>query len=62
MLMTVKLESERQKRNMERPDRISKVRASMAAIKTVIGERERALQEASEKVRDTNALPFYSVL
>lgn len=48
MLQTVKAEAQRLQVPMPNPERINKVRKSMAMIKVVIGERERAVQKLSE--------------
>ena len=53
MLQTVKAEAKRLEVPMPNPERIMKVRKSMAMIKVVIGEREKAIQ----KLADIGYLP-----
>ena len=48
MLQTVKAEAKRLQMPMPNPERIKKVQKSMAMIKVVIGERERAVQKLAE--------------
>ena len=48
MLQTVKAEARRLQMPMPNPERIKKVQKSMAMIKVVIGERERAVQRLAE--------------
>eukprot|EP00047_Mylnosiga_fluctuans_P005112 m.238512 g.238512 ORF g.238512 m.238512 type:complete len:269 (-) comp13313_c0_seq1:110-916(-) len=48
MLLTLKYECQRLERDMPAPDRLRKVKKSMAAIKTVISERDLALEAAME--------------
>ncbi len=50
MLLTLKFECLRLDKAMPRPDRLWKVRKGMAAIKTVISEREIALSLAQQQV------------
>jgi large subunit ribosomal protein L47 len=45
MLLTLKHEARRQGERMPSPERMRKVRKSMARIKVVLGERERAVKE-----------------
>ena len=48
MLQTVKAEAKRLQMPMPNPERIKKVQKSMAMIKVVIGERERAVHRLAE--------------
>ena len=48
MLLTVRHECARRKKPLENPERMKKVKKSMARILVVLGERERARNEALE--------------
>ena len=48
MLQTVKAEARRLEVPMPNPERLKKVQKSMAMIKLVIGERERAVQKLAD--------------
>ena len=51
MLYSSRMEHRKNKTKMKYPDRLSKVRKSMAMIKVVLGERERALDAAKFEAR-----------